>query len=117
MLGSPGLSNGGWCAPPTVGAEPVGMSEQGALHVRLIAPPDVRVRRVMEHRWLREASAKQVVAESDARHRRFYEDFFGADWADPLDYHLTVNSGRLGPAAVDLVAFAAGRRWAKEEGA
>jgi len=87
-----------------------------AFHVRLIAPAEVRVRRVMEHRWLREAPAKQVVADSDAQHRRFYEDFFGADWADPLDYHLTVNSGLLGPAAVDLVAFAAGRHWGRGPG-
>jgi cytidylate kinase len=82
-----------------------------AFHVRLVAPPDVRVRRVMEHRWLRERPARQLIAQSDGQRRRFYEDFFAADWADPLEYHLTVNSGRLGPAAVDLVAFAAARHW------
>ena len=44
----------------------------------------------------------------ELKRRRFYENYFGADWADPLEYHLTVNSGRLGPAAVDVIA-AAGR--------
>ena len=43
----------------------------------------------------------------------FYRAAFGADWADPLEYHLTVNSGRLGPAAVDLIAEAAGRCWSR----
>ena len=83
----------------------------GAFHVRLVAPPAVRVRRVMEHRWLREREARQLIARSDEQRRLFYEAYFGADWAGPLEYHVTVNSGRLGPAAVDLVALAAGRYW------
>jgi cytidylate kinase len=82
-----------------------------AFHVRLVAGPEVRVRRVMEHRWLREAPARQLIAQSDGQRRRFYEDCFGADWSDPLEYHVTVNSGRLGPSAVDLVAGAACRHW------
>jgi cytidylate kinase len=81
----------------------------GAFHVRLVAPADVRVRRVMERRWLREAQARQLMARSDTQRRRFYEGYFGADWADPLEYHVTVNSGRLGPDAVDLVALATRR--------
>ncbi|HJT76909.1 MAG TPA: cytidylate kinase-like family protein [Gemmataceae bacterium] len=83
----------------------------GAFHVRLVAPPEMRVRRVMEHRWLREEPARELIARSDGRRGRFYESYFGADWADPLEYHVTVNSGRLGPAAVDLVADAARRYW------
>ena len=88
----------------------------GAFHVRLAAPPEVRVRRVMEHRWLREAEARKLIAETDSQRRQFYQSFFGADWGNPLDFHLTVNSGRLGPAAVDLVAFAAERTWEKHLG-
>jgi cytidylate kinase len=85
----------------------------GVFHVRLVAPPESRVRRVMEHRWLREGPARQLIAQSDTQRRRFYEQYFGADWASPLEYHVTGNSGRLGPAAVDLVAFAAGRHWGR----
>jgi cytidylate kinase len=85
--------------------------DPAAFHVRLVAPSEVRVRRVMEHRWLREGPARELIADSDGRRRRFYEGYFGADWADPLEYHLTVNSGRLGPAAVDLTAGAASRHW------
>jgi cytidylate kinase len=83
-----------------------------AFHVRLVAPVEVRLRRVMEHRWVREKQARQLIAQSDAERRSFSENYFGADWASPLEYHLTVNSGRLGPAAVDLTALAAERHWA-----
>jgi hypothetical protein len=67
----------------------------------------------MEHRWLREKPAQQLIAQSDAERRSFYENSFGVDWTSPLEYHLTVNSGRLGPTAVDVIAVTAGRHWAK----
>jgi cytidylate kinase len=82
-----------------------------AFHVRLVSPMAVRLRRVMEHRWLRQGPAQKLILESDARRSRFYEDYFGANWSDPLEYHVTVNSGRLGPLAVDLIAVAAQRFW------
>jgi cytidylate kinase len=78
-----------------------------AFHVRLVAPTEGRVRRVMEYRWVREAQALQLIAQSDARHHGFAESYFGVDWTDPLEYHLTVNTGRLGPAALEAVACAA----------
>lgn len=82
-----------------------------AFHARLVAPMETRLRRVMEHRWLREKQARQVIAQSDSERGSFYENYFGADWTSPLEYHLTVNTGRLGPTAVDLLAFAAKRHW------
>ena len=82
-----------------------------AFHVRLVAPMAVRYRRIMEYRWVREAVAKKQVAESDTQRRRYYESYFGIDWSNPLEYHITVNSGRLGPMALELVAAAAERHW------
>jgi cytidylate kinase len=88
----------------------------GAFHIRLVAPADLRVRRVMEHRWVREAQARQLIADTDRQRRQFYQIFFAAEWGNPLDFHLTVNSGRLGPVAVDLIIFAAGRAGAGAPG-
>jgi cytidylate kinase len=82
-----------------------------AFHVRLVASMPIRLRRVMEYRWLAEAPARKLIAESDDRRQRFYQDYFEVDWSDPLEYDLTVNSGRLGPTAVDIVALAAERFW------
>ena len=82
-----------------------------AIHVHLVAAMAQRVRRVMEHRWLREDPARRLIARSDARRQAFYASYFGVDWSSPLEYHLTVNSGRLGPTAVELVAQTAERFW------
>jgi cytidylate kinase len=86
-----------------------------AFHVRLVAPMPIRLRRVMEYRWLAEAPSRKLIAESDDRRRRFYQDYFETDWSDPLEYDITVNSGRLGPTAVDLVARAAERSWGQAD--
>ena len=69
----------------------------------------------MEYRWVREGIAKKLIAESDSRRSNFYESYFGADWSSPLEYDLTVNSGRLGVAAVEAVAMAAERHWSHAE--
>jgi CMP/dCMP kinase len=88
------------------------LRERGnAFHVRLVSRLETRVRRVMELRWLREEPARQLITQSDSQRRRFHASHFDADWADPREYHLTVNSGRLGPAGVDLVAATAARHW------
>ena len=85
--------------------------EPRAFHLRLTAPVEQRVRRVMEHRWLREEAARLLVARVNDQRRHFYQEYFGADWYDPLEYHATINTARLGPAAVDLAALAAERFW------
>ncbi len=72
-----------------------------AFHVRLVAPMPVRVRRMMEYRWVREDVARRLLTQSDVRRRTFCLDFLSADWVSPLEYHLTVNTGRLGLLALD----------------
>jgi cytidylate kinase len=82
-----------------------------AFHVRLVAPLESRVRQVMEEHWLRDNLARQQIEQSDKEKHRFFESCFGADWADPLEYHLTVNAGWLGESARQLVNLAARRHW------
>ncbi len=86
-----------------------------ALHVRLVATASERVRRVMEYRWLREDQARKLIAQSDAQRQSFYESYFGVDWSSPMEYHVTVNTGRLGPLAVELAAATAERFWGRAQ--
>jgi len=86
-----------------------------AFHLRVVAPPAVRLRRVMEYCWVTERVARELIAKSDAQRRSFCESYFGINWADPLEYHITINSGRLGATAVDVAAAAAERHWRRGE--
>jgi cytidylate kinase len=83
-----------------------------AFHIRLVAALDVRIKRLMVHRWVRVERAQELLTESDARRSRFYERSFGASWSDPLEYHVTANGGLPRSIALDLIAQAAGRHWA-----
>lgn len=82
-----------------------------AFHVRLIATHDFRVRRVMQYHWMRESPARDMLTADDAVRTRFFQHCFGAHWADPLEYHLVLNTGRLGESSVAVAADLARRHW------
>jgi cytidylate kinase len=74
-------------------------------HVRLIAPLKERVRHVEEYYQLEPAEAVQRVRELDEAKSRYVRRYFRADVADPLNYHLTINTARTGfQKAAQLIA-------------
>ena len=87
------------------------------LRVKLIAPLSERVRRVGEYRWIDPRSAETAIAESDKRRGLFYEQFFGLDWDDPLNFDMVLNTAALGPRTVALIAEAANLKWHGRPGA
>lgn len=66
-----------------------------AFHVRIDAPMDVRVRAVMERFNQSEAQARRRIKEVDSERANFVRQAFGVDWADPLQYHLVLNTGLM----------------------
>jgi cytidylate kinase len=87
--------------------------DPAAFHVRLVATHDFRLRRVMQYHWMREDPARNMLDGNDSIRRRFFEHCFGAHWADPLEYHLILNTGRLGESSVGLGADLARRHWGR----
>jgi Cytidylate kinase-like family len=65
-------------------------------HVRLIAPLKDRVRHIEEYYHLESAEAAQKVHDLDEARRRYVRRYFRADVADPLHYHLTINTAYTG---------------------
>jgi cytidylate kinase len=80
------------------------------LRVRVVAPLDYRVEAVSrEHGITREKAARQVEA-TDRERRRFIEEHFHFDPADPTNYDLVLNAARFSPAeCADLVIAALDR--------
>jgi cytidylate kinase len=74
------------------------------LHVRLVAPVELRVRRTAQKEGLSEEAARRRVAERDEASIDYVRRFYGADAADPLLYDLALNMSKLAPAtAADLI--------------
>lgn len=76
----------------------------GALHVRIVAPYELRVKRVKEEFDYDDQLAEQVVKHSDHDRTGFHKFFFHVNWDDPQLYDLTINTQHFTVyAAVKLI--------------
>ena len=76
----------------------------GTLHVRIFAPRNVRVRRLMESEGMNEKHAGHIISQNDYDSSGYIRSFFNADWDDPCHYHLLVNTGALTvETAIELI--------------
>lgn len=78
--------------------------EQGALHVRLVAPEATRLRTAIERLQVPAEEAPTLLAESDRNRERYHLEYYGRDWNDPANYHIVLNTGLLGyRGSADLI--------------
>jgi cytidylate kinase len=64
----------------------------GALHVLVVAPLEVRLKRLMQDRKLDQEPAKLEIVRSDKSLREFIKRYFKAELEDPLYYDLVINT-------------------------
>jgi hypothetical protein len=77
------------------------------LRVRVIAPLELRIRRVVDKYALSESAARDKVIRIDGERVAFNRQHFNADITDPHHYDLMLNTGQLPvEACADLVAAA-----------
>ena len=75
-----------------------------ACHVKIVAPFELRCERVVESQGVDEDGARKLVEQHDQWRNDYLRNYHGADWDDPLLYHLTINSGRMDcDDAADLI--------------
>ncbi len=67
----------------------------GALHVSVVAPLELRVKRVMEDLRVTQEAAKLEIARFDSSLREFIKRYFKAEPEDPLHYDLVINTDRF----------------------
>ncbi len=63
-----------------------------AFHVLMVAPPEIRLNRVMESLKLDQESAKREIARFDNSGREFVRRYFHTEWEDPLHYDMVINT-------------------------
>lgn len=66
-----------------------------AVRVRVCAPPDVRTGRLMERLGVERQEAETRIRKYEAGVRARVRHVFDADWRDPLQYALTINTGQV----------------------
>lgn len=68
--------------------------------VFITADLDFRVRRAIEHYDVPADKAYAIVTRHDKQRRRHYNYYTGMDWGGRSNYHLVLNTGKLGIASV-----------------
>jgi hypothetical protein len=64
--------------------------------VRVVAPPEYRIRQIMDRMHIKEREARSLMTEIDAGRREFVSRFFRRDITDPHYYDLVINVERCG---------------------
>jgi cytidylate kinase len=78
---------------------------KGGIHVRLVAPENIRLAHLQKHFGLDEKSAAKYLREHDEGRRRYVKTNFERDIEDPLLYDAVLNTGLLGfEKTADLLA-------------
>jgi len=66
------------------------------LHVRLVAPLEDRIERICYADHKSPAAARKFCLEEEAARTRYVRTYFKADINDPLQYHMVINTSRMG---------------------
>lgn len=78
----------------------------GVLHVRIIAPLDVRVERLVQRQGISAKAALAQIRASDRRRKQFVERAYQVDWNDPALYDLVLNTASFDVSrAADLICY------------
>lgn len=86
-------------------AAPAVIGQAGdALHVKLVAPKPYRIHAVCERFGIEPEEAARQLEEMDGKRARYHREYYHRDWADPVNYHMTLNTGAIGlDGATELI--------------
>jgi cytidylate kinase len=92
--------------------------EHHALHVKLVASREARVKWILEEGRAGRPTAKeaeQAMLDTDANRARYLKQYYGLDWSDPANYHMVLNTGLLGlDGAAAVVVERARAMWPEQ---
>lgn len=77
------------------GGQAILKNKANVLHVRIIAPLELRVKRVMASEGVNQEGALKIIEENDKTVAEFLQRFYSINWDDPVNYDLVVNTAKL----------------------
>ncbi len=89
------------------GGQAILKDKPGALHVRVVAPPEVRIQRLRDQGMIGIADIKAKINQQDRATAEYLDRFFGVKCDDPAHYHLLINTGLMGVEEAAQVIVAA----------
>lgn len=87
-----GLAEVGHCIIIGRAANVILQKSPAAFHVRVVSALDKRTQRVQADKSLDAQAAREFILHEDSARARYVKTYFNADIADPLAYHLVLNT-------------------------
>ena len=84
--------------------------KKDVLHLRVIAPVDLRAKRIAERQHISMQNAVAQVEASDRNRRKFVKRFFKIDWDDPELYDLLISTAKFNVSESALLIVQALKR-------
>jgi len=78
------------------GAQCITQNMPQAIHINLVAPMEQRIKWMMKKLNLPYDEARKMIEQQDKERKNYTRDVFQKDIADPLLYHATFNTTRVG---------------------
>src|SRR5215475_7833911 len=75
------------------GSQVIFKDRKDSLHIRLVAPLELRIKRIAEMLNVSLKEASKNVTEVDKSRAAYLHDFYSVDVNDAKSYHLTINTG------------------------
>jgi cytidylate kinase len=92
------------------GAHVICANVSNAFHVRLVAPLESRIQHIADYFKLSEKEAAEYLKRTDRDRKQYVHRYFDVDSADPYQYHIVINSSKVGyREAAEIIVEAAWR--------
>lgn len=79
------------------GAQRVLAGRSRTLHVRIVAPEELRCNRIMKRENIDRNASMAMIRRTDNARAKYFSRRFHMDWADPTLYNMTINTGMTRP--------------------
>jgi len=70
--------------------------ERDAIHVKLVAPREWRIRAAAARLAVPLQEAATITDDTDKNRARYHRQYYERDWNDPVNYHMLLNTAALG---------------------
>ncbi len=93
------------------GGQAILKDKVGTLKVRIVAPTEIRIERIMKSEGLSKENAFKMIEDSDRATAEYLRRFYNIDWEDPSIYDMVLNTGKMDLSTAARVIASVGHAW------
>ncbi len=93
------------------GGQAILKDKVAVLHVRIVAPTAVRLKRIMKSRGLSKEAALKLIEYNDKAQAEYLRRFYNIDWEDPTIYDMVLNIWKMDLSTAARMIASVGQAW------